>query len=167
MNSVYDVDTSLGSTTTPGFTEWSAFFNNYRVWRLHVRAEITISGVSSGGIATVCLVPNSFQATLPSSAIDWSVQPQAIHRTITPIANGGSNLAVLDKEYWLPRIFRITDSQFRDDMDFTATTGSNPSRQAYFAVTVQGLNSANAATLNAQLYFAMEIEFFNPIQLST
>lgn len=167
LNSAYDVDTGVGSTNTPGFNEWSAFFNNYRVWRTHVRVEGGVSGGSSGALATVGLVPNSFQATLPSSKIYWISQPGVVHQTISQLSNGGRTICVLDKQYSLPTIFRITKRQFMDDMDFTATTGSNPSRQAYVAVTLNSINSSTVMSFSFTIVVSMEIEFFNPIQLST
>jgi hypothetical protein len=168
LNSVYDVDTAFGSTATPGFAEWSAFYSNYRVWSVAVRAEIVVGGLT--GIptsATVCLVPNPLQATLPSSATSWPVQPGALHKTLVNNTSGGTNLAVLQKRYSLPKLFRVTQSQFINDFDYSATTSSNPARQGYLALTVQGLNSSTGAALSAQMYFSFEVEFFNPILLAS
>jgi hypothetical protein len=166
LNSVYDVDTSLGSTSTPGLVEWSAFFSNYRVWATRVRVEVTVNNLSSG-TATVSLVPNPSQATLPSSASSWPVQFGAIHKTITNTTSGGTNLAVLDKQYQLHQVFRITPQQYKDDFDFTATTSANPSRQAYLALAMKGNNSTTAAGLGGQVYVSMDVEFFNNILLAT
>jgi hypothetical protein len=75
-------------------------------------------------------------------------------------------MAKLDRTYDIPEIFRVTKSQFRNEFDYTATTASNPSRQAYVAVTVAAPGTTSVVTLTAQVYVAMEIEFFNPIQLT-
>jgi hypothetical protein len=167
LNSVYDVDTTLGSTTTPGFAEWSAFYGNYRVWSTAVSAEVTVTGGGSGAIATVCLVPNALQATLPASPATWFVQPQALHRNILAATSGGANKASYRRRYDIPSLFRITKAQFLSDFDFTATTGANPSRQAYLACTVYGNAATTAFAALWQVYVSMEIEFFNPIQLAT
>jgi hypothetical protein len=167
LNSVYDVDTTAGSTATPGFAEWSTFYSNYRVWRTRVKIEGAVSGGSSGSLATVSLVVNPLQATLPSNSNEWPVQPESVHVTIVPESNGGHNMAVLDKEFVLPKVFKITRRQFIDNMDYTATIASNPARQGYVAVTVSGVSSSTPVTLAYQIYVAMEIEFFNPIQLAS
>jgi hypothetical protein len=167
LNSAYDVDTTVGSTTMPGFAEWSSFFNNYRVWYTRVRLEGAVTGLGGNALATVCLVPNSFQATLPSAAGTWSVQPLSSHRSLVNTTSGGNNMVRFDRTFQLPSIMRITTSQYKNDMDFSGTIGSNPARQGYLAVTVAGLNSSSAVSLAVQLYIAMDIEFFNPIQLST
>lgn len=167
LNSAYDVDTTLGSTTTAGFAEWSAFYSNYRVWSAAVHLEAAVSGGSAGSVATVCFVPNSLQATLPTNPEVWPVQPQAVHRTILMYSSGGANKVTHTRRYAIPTICRVTQAQFMNDFDFTATTASNPARQAYLAVTVHGTNSSTAVTLFGQFYLSMEIEFFNPIQLSS
>lgn len=167
LNSAYDVDTTLGSTTIPGFAEWSAFYSNYRVWSTAVHYEGSVQGGSAGSMATVCLVPNSSQATLPSSANTWPVQPQTLHRTILMYGSGGANKVTFTRRYDIASIFRVTRSQFLNDFDFSATTSSNPARQAYLAITVQGNASSSAVVLTSVIYFSMEVEFFNPIQLST
>jgi hypothetical protein len=167
LNSVYDVDTSLGSTSTPGLSEWSAFFGNYRVWRTRVRIEATVNNMSVGGTATFSLVPNPLQPTLPSSASSWPVQYGAIHKTITNVTSGGSNLVTLDKQYNLASVFRITQQQYKDDFDFTAAVNTNPARQAYVAVAVKSYNSTTIAAAGGQIYVSLDVEFFNNILLAT
>jgi hypothetical protein len=167
LNSVYDVDTSLGSTSTPGLSEWSAFFGNYRVWRTRVRIEATVNNLSVGGTATFSLVPNPSQPTLPSSASSWPVQYGAIHKTITNVTSGGSNLVTLDKQYNLASVFRITQQQYKDDFDFSAAVNANPVRQAYVAVAVKSNNSTTIAGAGGQIYVSLDVEFFNNILLAT
>jgi hypothetical protein len=167
LNSAYDVDTTLGSTSTPGFAEWSAFYNNYRVWSTAVSAEVTVSGGGTGAVATVALVPNALQATLPTNPVIWPVQPQSLHRNILAATSGGHNKATFRKRYDIASLFRVTRSQFSNDFDFTATTSANPARQAYLAFTVYGNASSSAFAAVYQVYVSMEIEFFNPVQLAT
>jgi hypothetical protein len=167
LNSVYDVDTSLGSTSTPGLTEWSAFFTNYRVWKTRVRIEATVNNLSVGGTATFSLVPNPLQPTLPSSASSWPVQYGAIHKTITNVTSGGTNLVILDKQYNLSSVFRITPQQYKDDFDFTAPVTANPTRQAYLAVAVKSNNSTTTAGAGGQIYVSLDVEFFNNVLLAS
>jgi hypothetical protein len=39
-NGAYDVDPVLGSTSTPGFAEWSNFYNYYRVIKVSYKVEV-------------------------------------------------------------------------------------------------------------------------------
>lgn len=166
LNSAYDVDTSLASTSTPGFSEWTAFFSNYRVWRTRVRIEGFVGGLSPGAIGTVSMVPNPLQATLPSSASSWPVQFGAVHKTVCTLTSGGGNLVVLDKQYHLPTIFRITDQQYRDEFDFTASVTANPARQAYLAVALKTFASGTVGAFVFQIYVSMDVEFFNNVLLA-
>jgi hypothetical protein len=167
LNSAYDVNTSLGSTATPGFAEWSAFFGNYRVWKTRVRVESAVSGITGSGLATVMLIVNPSQPTLPASSTNWPVQYGTVHETVSNVTNGGRQITVLDKQYSLPAVFRVTSRQFRDDFDFTAITSSNPTRQGYVAFAVKSNGSSTAVSAFAQVYVSMDIEFFNPILLAS
>lgn len=165
MNSIYDVDTTLGSTSVAGFAEWGNFFANYRVWKTRARFE----GNASGGTtqtATVCLVPQAYTATLPSSSNTWPVQPYTVKQTINMYNTGGNNLVKLDVTWDIPSILRVTRGQFLNEQNFTANTSSNPSTQVYFALTVQGQYASTATVLTGQIYVAFMAEFFNPITVS-
>lgn len=167
MNSLYDVDTTLGSTSVPGFAEWAAFYTNYRVESVAFKIQAAASGASAGTMAQVTFTPNPLQPVLPSSPETWGVQPGAIQKTILMYSNGGANRATLVKRYSMPKVFKVTDEQFRSDFDFTATTASNPARQAYLAVTAYGIGSSTPVTLIVNAWVSMEVEFFNPTLLSS
>lgn len=165
LNGAYDVDTNVGSTSTPGFAEYANFFANYRVWRTRVQVEGTASG-SSSGAHIVALVPNSYTPTIPSATAAWLVQPMSVQRLFANVTSGGSNVLRLDQSFDLPRLARLTRAQYADDMDFTANTAAVPSRQMYVAVANYSLGSSTVATFVYQILVSMEIEFFNPITLT-
>lgn len=166
LNSAYDVDTNIASTSMPGYNEWSQFFSNYRVLSAAMDLTGTVSGISTGSMAIVSLTPNPSQATLPGSAITWSVQPNTIHAESVNTTSGGKNVVRLRRKYNLAKCFGVTPQQFRSDFDFTASTGANPLRQLFVAVTIAGIGSSTPGVLTAQLYVSMTIEFFNPILLN-
>lgn len=165
MNSVYDVDTTLGSTSVAGFAEWGNFFANYRVWKTRVRYEGNVSG-GTNNTATVCLVPQAYTATLPTTSNTWPVQPHAVRQTVNMYNSGGNNLVKLDVTWNIPQVLRITRGQFLNEQNFTANTSSNPSTQVYFAVTVQSQYGSTPATTTGQIYVSFLVEFFNPITVS-
>jgi hypothetical protein len=167
MNSLYDVDTAYGSTSVPGFAEWSAFYTNYRVESVAFKIQAAASGASAGTMAQVTFTPNPLQPVLPSNVESWGVQPGAIQKTILMYSNGGANRATLVKRYSMPKVFKVTREQFRSDFDFTATTSSSPLRQAYLAITVGGIGSSTPTTLVVNAWVSMEVEFFNPTLLSS
>lgn len=166
MNSVYDVDTNVGSTSVPGFAEWGNFYANYRVWRTRVRITGSVYGGSTGSIATVALVPQAYTSTLPTSVETSLVQPFSKKMTISPVNNGGTNIAVLDAVFNIPSVLHITRSQFLNEQNYSANTSSNPATQVYWAAVVQGLGTSSVVTFTYQVYQSMLVEFFNPITVS-
>lgn len=166
LNSAYDVDTNVGSTTIPGFNEWQNFYTSYRVWRARIRVIGTVNVSSSNGVCTVTLTPNAYTATIPSNPKAWPVQPQSVFKVVPPVNAGSNAVARLDHTFNLPRLAALTPQQYKTDMDFTANVASNPSRQLYCAVTVQGNTGGGVATYVYSIWVSLEIEFFNPATLS-
>jgi len=166
LNSAYDVDTSLGSTTTPGFAEIQNYYTNYRVWSTAIRVEGSVFGGSSGSIANVVLLPNANVATIPSTPSSWGVQPYSERRVVNMQAVGGRNSFTLEHHYDLPKLAHVTRQQYRTDMDYSAPTTSNPTRQMYAFLTVWGINTSIAVEAIYMIYVEMEVEFFNPVTLS-
>lgn len=165
LNSLYDVDTTVGSTATPGFAEWGQFFYNYRIWRTRFHLEVTTSGGSSGSVTQVSLVPY-FSTTLPASTASWAVQPGTVSKMVARSTDGGKNVVSFDRHYDLAKVLRITKRQYQVDMDFTGTVASNPTRQVYLAITGLGIGSTTAIAVTGVLRVAFEVEFFNPLGLA-
>lgn len=166
LNSAYDVDSAVGSTSTAGFTEWATFFSNYRVWSARVRVELTASGGSAGTGAVACIYPNATNTYL-TNVNAWSVAPHSIKRTIRADTTGaGRNFCTLQKSYSLPAIARVTKDQYAIDMDYSGTTSSNPNRIIGLSVAAFGINAGAVVTFTFSIWVEMNVEFFNPVQLA-
>lgn len=166
INSAYDVDSSVGSTSTPGFAEYSYFFSSYRVWAAEVMVIGSCAGGVSGSVATVVIYPSPTSVFLSSPA-SWTVAPLAVKKTIRADSTaGGSNLATLRKRYDFPTLLRISIPEFLNNFSYTASTTANPSTLVSLAVGVVGINSSTAVGFSYQIYVKMDVEFFFPVQLS-
>lgn len=167
LNGAYDVDTTVGSTSTPGFSEYSLFYSNYRVWSADVKAEISGSTSGSPGAhGIVGYYPNATNTFLTNPST-WLVAPGAVTRTITIDGTGGRSIGTIVRRYDLPSVAHITRNQYKTDMDYSSTTTSIPGRQIQLAVFGVGSGSSSAASFVFTVWIAMDIEFFNPIQMST
>lgn len=167
LNGPFDVDTTLGSTSTPGFAELSAMFSSCRVWSTSVRVEATASGGSAGSVANIIMYPNANNTFLTNPA-SWAVEPYSVKRAVrADSAGGGRNFVTLVKRYDMPSVFRITKNQFLSDADYASVVSTTPAKQAYLAISVYAVGSATVVTATGIAYFQMEVEFFNPIQLSS
>lgn len=164
LNGPYDVDPTLGSTSTPGFAEMAAIFVSCRVWSARVRVDATVTGGSTGSLANVILYPNSVN-TFVGSAGSWLVAPYSIHKAVRADGTGGQNLVTLTKSYDLPSVARITKAQYQNEADYSSTVTSTPIKQFYCAVAITGIGSSTVLTCNATVWIQMDVEFFQPIQL--
>jgi len=168
LNSAYDVDSTIGSTATPGFSEMAAFFSAYRVWRSSVKVSVSATGGSAGTFATVGVYPNATNTYLSGAGAEvaWLTAPHSSHRMIRADGTGGVNVATVVRHFALPAVARVTRQQYATDMDYSATTVANPNRIIGAAVFCVSTGSSTTVTYNVNLWVSMDIEFFNPIQLT-
>jgi len=167
INSAYDIDAAYGSVAVPGFAEYGAFFQNYRVISARVKLEAAVSGMTTGSICEVSLVPNGNGLSLPAQAQTWPVQYNAVTGTICNSNEGAGRLLRLDKTFDLAKLFNVTPQQFRSDFDFSAGVTQNPTRVMYLAVCFRSAGSSTVAVLSYKLTVSMRIEFFVPTLLQT
>lgn len=164
LNSVYDVDDTFGSTSTPGFTEWAAFFANYRVWETSVRIAGSVSGAATGGIAVVTVFPNATNTFVAGLGM---VAPMGVKLVRQADGVGGVHTFDIRKRFHIPTVLRITNAQYNNEADYAAATSANPAKIARFGVSVQGVNSASVVTAAYTIWVEMLIEFYTPYILAS
>ncbi len=162
LNSVYDPDYTGAGTTAGGFSIWSGTFSNYRVNRVTVRFSGTAT-TTSGAFVRAVAIPLPQLSSLPSNPLYWQAIPGVDVADVAPNANGGNTLFHLQRTYDLPKVLRITRSQYLDEADYTGTTSGNPTRQVFIALGFFGAGSASAASAAVLVQITYEVEWFNPL----
>jgi hypothetical protein len=56
LNSVYDPDATGVGASAIGYTTWAALYLNYKVHKVTVRVQGTVTGMSAGSFANVIIV---------------------------------------------------------------------------------------------------------------
>ncbi len=164
LNSVYDPDFSGVGTTAMGYSTFSAVFATYRVKKVTVRFRATAT-VGNGGFANVVLAPTPISTT-PGNPLVWRSMPGAVTKGITPNVNGGHNYIELVHTFDMPRVFRLTRQQFKNDMDFSGSTGSNPARPVYLLVGLMTTGSATTGTLSYSMDMTFQVEWSQPYAIT-
>jgi hypothetical protein len=164
LNSVFDPNATGTGASAIGYSTWSTLFYNYKVKRVTARITTNYNG-SSGSMGRITLVPTAFQAVLPADPTTWPLLRSAQTRTISHSTNGGKNVADYVITYDLAKIAGVTQQQYKTDMDFSGQVGSDPLRQIFLAVCVQGLGSGVVGTSLFSVMLSYEVEWFNPIPM--
>jgi hypothetical protein len=165
LNSVYDPDATGVGTTATGYNTWSALFLNYKVKKVTVRVQGTVTGMATGGLANVTLAPVPYQPVLPANKQTWKLVRGARYKTLTNQAQGGQNHVEFLVNYDNAWVAEVTPSQYANDMDWSGTVGSNPARQNYLALCIDSINSATPATLAYNIQITYLVEWFNPVPI--
>ena len=179
LNGLFDVDAAIGNPAVPGFTQWMAFYRNYRVLGAKVDCTVinTISGTSAGndnlraiyfGMAAYPPGPDSFAA-----ANSWTRHRQLIEsnkygRMLFLPSQGSDNKGMM-KMYVNMDDCLGAKNQYRTDLSYAGDAGSNPANVCslqLFAGTGDG--TVNASGNDYPIQYKLDItfytEFFNSLK---
>lgn len=165
LNSVYDPDASgVGSSAIP-YATYAGLFLNYRVLRVTIRVQGTITLAGGNGWGNVVVAPVAKQAVVPTNPNTWAVMPHAIVRAVAPNANGGPTIFSITKTFNNWDVARISRREYITDMDWSGSVGANPALQNYVMVSVGGVGSGVTASMFYKVQISYEVEWFNPVPL--
>lgn len=166
LNSVYDPDASGVGSVAIGYNTYAGLFLNYKVHRVTVRFDGFVgggTGVSSYGNVTMAPVPG--QAVVPTNRNTWKVIPGNVCASVTGAQNGGKNHFSFTRSYDLAKVLQVSRSQYNNEMDFSGAIGSNPARQAYLMVAIDGAGSSSVVQMTYNISLTYDVEWFNPTPL--
>lgn len=160
LNSVYDPDPALATTSAMGWNKWGGFYEKYRVYG--VGAEVTIA--NAGDSPTfLALIPSQVAITAATTYQQASEQP----RSIRSIIGGSSGSSIYKRKLFfkLPGIRGQTPQEYKADDKNMALWGENPLTNLYLNLYLQDSTTTNhLVTINVRLVYY--VEMFSPL-LST
>jgi len=165
LNGVYDPDFTGVGTTATGYTTYAAAFGFYRVLGVTVRLTAVATTTALTGFADVIVAPTA-STTITSSQTAWRSIPGAIRRQITPLAQGGHNMAKLVVSYDLPKILRVTRAQYSIEDDYASVVGASPGLPAVLNVMVVGVGSANVYSISYTIDITYDVQWSKPLPLT-
>lgn len=140
LNSAYDLSGTLGNTATPGFAEWKAFYNRYRVNMAVVKC--TFSNVED----TPCYVGVWSNAYPPSNVTNWTTLMESRGQKYSKChllgaSNGGGANKTLTLIVPMARIVGNRLKQKADDR-YEALMTTDPASLVYGYVWVASFDGA-------------------------
>jgi hypothetical protein len=159
-SAAFDIDPLLGSTATPGFAEFAAFYNGYRVTssKIVVKAVNQING-SGQGVLMVVVPLNVDPTGSPSVAVvnSWIEQPYSIKNMIGVY---GSPAVTLTETMSTEKIFGSKMVYFDDN--FTSIVSSVPNNNWYWAIgAICATMPTTSLIVNLYVEIDIGIEFFS------
>jgi len=154
---VYDVDPTVGSTSTPGFAEWGALYRLYRCQASRIRVSFINNDT---GNCYVCYIAsqNSDPGNNHSSTVAQTQLSQRLTKSgVVGFANGSSVVELSNSQttanFGGARNAQITDS-------YTGTVaGLSPGNNWYWDVGIVGIQNITNGCV-ASCVIDMDTEFF-------
>jgi len=168
QTSAYDPDPALGTASMPGYTEWKAFYNYYRVVGMGIRG--TITSTESLPIKIVCwpysgsLITNNSINT-GTAMYEYSVQPEAMNRVLS-VSSGSASVAKFNRHWTLSEI--LGDDMYLWDDLFRSPINSSPTNMCFLLFGIVSMTGANFTSgVYLDLMFDLDVEFFGRVGLNT
>jgi hypothetical protein len=155
-SAAYDVDPVAASTATPGFSEFAAFYNGYRVTCSRFLTRF-VNPSATVGVNVVIVPLNSDPGSSPSFATiaSWVSNPYAKHKML---GCGGSKSETLSCLMSTEKIFG-SKMVYMDD-NFSSLTSSIPNNNWYWGVGVIA-PASTTVSITTEIDVEMGVEFFS------
>jgi len=151
----YDVDPTLGSTSMPGFAEYTAIYRLYRV--RSSRIKVTFANLEAAPVV-VCLCPvNTDPGANTSNYANYFSSTLARTKTLGPLT--GNSAGNLSHAISTNVIAGVRDLQQLDNY-VGNSAGTAPTNNWYWFVGAESFTSFTTAGVAAQIKVFVEIEFF-------
>lgn len=153
-NAAFDVDPVLGSTDTPGFAEWAAFYSYYRV--IGYTIDLQTTNRDADAVAVFVINSDTDPGTGGSTYMDKACNPHCAKHLHQQFAGGQT--WTFKKHYPVAAI--TGTSTVETDDTYRALTSGVPADLVWFGLGVQSPGAANLTFGIAYvLYIKMQIRF--------
>lgn len=154
-NAAYDVDPVLGSTSTPGFSEYAALYTYYRVE--HFKTHVKFSNLDNLSVSLYSVVSNTDPGTAGTNYFDYA--QSALGRTfeLAPFYSGAGSVT-LNQKVDLKKLIGMNTAQADS---FRSVTTSIPTDLVYWGFGIYsnaGTNFANGVGYTG--YIEMYVRFY-------
>jgi hypothetical protein len=153
-NNAYDVDPTLGSTSTPGFSEFAALYSYYRVHQYLVDFD----AMNADPLAvSVYICHTNVDPGTSSGYQQYSCGAYGHNKAISP--KGGMDKFHFRQKISIPKLVGAID--VTTDDSFRALTNGGPTDTVYFGLgigTISGANFTVGVDFNG--YIEMWVEFY-------
>lgn len=166
LNDVFDPDSAFGSGSVTGFSQWAAFYNNYRVrtanvrWQLGNFTAVPIYAYMYPALAN--LVP----ATI-NGAIDLAESSYASPVKLLAPAGSYPNIAKFNNKYNLAEVIGNSREYYSNPnyAGVASTAPGSPSTRIFIQFVAYS-TTAWSVNLTSDLEIDYEVEFFGRYPLS-
>lgn len=149
-NGVYDVDPTLGSTSTPYFSEWTAMYSYYRV--LSYKLDVHVTNNETSTVNFYVVHSNTDPGT---TGINYLQYANASYNKVTSLAANTAqhSMHVVSR---LSPMRIVGDRAVRTEQNFWGSSTSNPVDSTYIGLGA----SINSGNLTNGVYVTGFLEFF-------
>lgn len=164
LNSAYDPDYSSAGHQPLGFDQWSAFFNRYRVEKVHVEVDFVNSSTISNTDALL-VANNSNSAISTQSTFFAGCEAPFSCNKLLPMT-GNMNSWRVRRTYDIAQILGVTRDRYIANADYSATTSASPAEGVFLHLVLQDVLFNNNIDATYKIKITYVTTFFDRNQLA-
>lgn len=159
INSLFDPDYTGTGVQCMGYDQWSMLYEKYHVSGLAYDFNCyTANTVPSN----LCVYPTDNSTLVSTSVQDISMQPGA--SKIVSITPDNSQCRL--KGYCTPNsVLGLTKSQYKDSVNYSATTGTNPSGVAFLHLCMQPMDETSSTSITVNVSLRYYAQMYDRVEL--
>jgi len=156
-SAAYDIDPTLGSTSTVGFNELALLYNNYRVISSRLRVRMAPQGSLPVQLVTVPLNADPGSSPLAATVNAWCNNP---YGKVKLVGVSGAPTQTISTTMSTERIYGSKMIYFDDN--FASLVNTVPNNNWYWAVAViSGVNPSSALVCTVEIDIEVHVEFYS------
>lgn len=166
VNSIYDPEPNAVNTTTMGWSEWSSFYQRYRV--IAMNYEVTLFNSSADTMVSGCLYFQPWTtsaSTTPGDPSHWLTQPRS-RKFALGNRDGGKSTITLKGKISCPSLLGMTNEQYRVSEDTCSEYSAQPNR--LIGMNIQAINTnsgINGGQIQASVKLTYVVELFQRVKI--
>jgi len=154
-NAPYDVDPTLGSTSTPGFSEWAAFYSYVRVEKYSV--DVTVVNIDTSPLDVYFIHSNTDPGTVGTNYQQYATAAFGTQKGISP--KGGMDRIQYRRTVSVSSLVGAVDVSTDDS--FRSLTSATPTDLVYFGIGAQTMAGGNMVSgINFSMQIKMWCKFY-------
>jgi len=163
LNSIYDPDFTGSGHQYYGRDQLALIYNNYNVYKIHVRLEISDPS-EDGLVVGMLLQPSNGTYTVTSKTVD-ELRESSNSYTVN-MNNSGAQTACIDQMVPIYKVEGVAKTRITHDDVYSSAMTTNPALSPYLRVAVANLRGSGSGTVIVRAIFTAYVHCFGLITLA-
>jgi hypothetical protein len=156
----FDPDVTSTGGQPANYDDWSALYQNYRVWSSSIKVHVLPTTSALEPTAWLVAPRHTATAITAGTFYDAAAMPYAQNKIIN-VYRAGAPDAIFRSSMTARKFYGLSKTEFEGRDDITAIVSASPTTQWYWHVSAINIDTAITSEVAISVDLVYDIEFFN------